>query len=187
MGLSRNHFQLNNGRSPVRSRLRSFSSRRSTHPSTILIDQSPWRPTIARDAGGRWSVPASPRPGNGHVKPSGGPVIRPSPTSHATPVPSVRTGGVGIHPQSNAGLWRIVHLVLPGVKLLVRVRRVGGGDPQLSGYQPSGLAIPEHQPSGLAIAMVETLRHRSDGIRNAVSASTRGRPRRRRAGRRRQT
>jgi hypothetical protein len=83
------------------------ASMRSTHPFVILIGRSPWRPTIARDAGGRWSVPASPRPGNGHVKPSGGPVIRPPPTSHATPVPSVRTGGVGIHPQSNAGLWRV--------------------------------------------------------------------------------
>lgn len=32
MGLSRNHFQLNSGRSPVRSRLRSFSSRRFNSP-----------------------------------------------------------------------------------------------------------------------------------------------------------
>ena len=57
MGLSRNHFQLNSGRSPVRSQLRPFSSRGgSTHPSRILIGRSPWRPTIARDAGGRWSV-----------------------------------------------------------------------------------------------------------------------------------
>jgi hypothetical protein len=32
MGLSRNHFQLNSGRSPVRSQLRSFSSRRFNSP-----------------------------------------------------------------------------------------------------------------------------------------------------------
>ena len=42
-----------------------------------------------------------------------------------------------------------VQLVLPGVRLVVGVRRVGGGDPLSS----------EYQPSGLAIAMVETLRH----------------------------
>ena len=40
-------------------------------------------------------------------------------------------------------------MVLPAVELVVRVRRVGGGDPPWS----------EYQPSGLAIARVETLRH----------------------------
>jgi hypothetical protein len=40
-------------------------------------------------------------------------------------------------------------VVLPAVELVVRVRRVGGGDPPWS----------EYQPSGLAIARVETLRH----------------------------
>ena len=56
-------------------------------------------------------------------------------------VPSVRTGRVGIHPQSNAGVVEKVQLVLPGVRLVVRVRSVGGGDPPSSEYQPSGLAI----------------------------------------------
>jgi hypothetical protein len=37
----------------------------------------------------------------------GAPVIRRSPTSHATAFLQSVLGGVGIHPQSNAGLWRI--------------------------------------------------------------------------------
>ena len=57
-----------------------------------------------------------------------GPVIRPSPASRNS-VPSAPTGGVGIHPQANAGLVENV-AVGTGRKLLVPVRRVGGGDPQ---------------------------------------------------------
>ena len=107
MGLFRNHFQLNSARSPVRSRLRPFSSTRSTHPSRILIGRSPWRPSIARDAGGRWSVAASPRPGNVRVKRFGGPVMRPSPTSHATAfLQSVQGESESIHSRT-LGLWRM--------------------------------------------------------------------------------
>ena len=108
---------------------------------TILIGRSPWRPTIARDAGGRWSVAASPRPADVRVKPSGCPGHPPVTNVACNCVPSVRTGGVGIHPQSNAGVVENVQLVLPGVRLVVRVRCVGGGDPPSSEYQPSGLAI----------------------------------------------
>src|SRR6185503_3834086 len=79
----------------------------------------------------------------------GAPVIRPSPPSHATAFLPVRAGGVGIHPQSHAGVVENRQVVLPAVELVVRVRRVGGGDPPWS----------EYQPSGLAIARVETLRH----------------------------
>jgi Periplasmic binding protein-like domain len=58
-----------------------------------------------------------------------GPVIRPSPTSHAISFLQSPTGEVGIHPQSNAGLVENV-VVGTGWKLLARVRRVGGGDRQ---------------------------------------------------------
>jgi hypothetical protein len=121
MGLFRNHFQLNSARSPVRSRLRPFSSTRSTHPSTILIGRSPWKPIIARDACGRWSVagltsawrcPCQAFWWSGHA---------PVTNVAGNCVPSVRTGRVGIHPQSNAGVVENVQLVLPGVRLVVRV------------------------------------------------------------------
>src|SRR6478672_3450789 len=91
----------------------------------------------------------SPRPGDVRVKRFGGPVMRPSPTSQATAfLQSVLGESESIHSRT-LGLWRMCSLVLPGVRLVVRVRRVGGGDPLSS----------EYQPSGLAIAMVETLRH----------------------------
>ena len=79
MGLSRNHFQLNSGRSPVRSRLRSFSSRRFNPPFCDLD----WPVPVATD--NRWRCGRSlvrcglTRPGDVGVKPSGGPVIRPPP------------------------------------------------------------------------------------------------------------
>src|SRR6478672_8516462 len=165
MGLFRNHFQLNSARSPVRSRLRPFSSTRSTHPSTILIGRSPWKPIIARDACGRWSVagltsawrcPCQAFWWSGHA---------PVTNVAGNCVPSVRTGRVGIHPQSNAGLVENVQLVLPGVRLVVGVRRVGGGDPMSS----------EYQPSGLAIAMVETLQRvvgRGGGLGAAANVAS---------------
>ena len=59
----------------------------------------------------------------------GGPVIRPSPPSQATPfLQSVLGESESIHSRT-LGLVENVHLVLPGVELLVRVRCVGGGDP----------------------------------------------------------
>jgi len=125
------------------------ASTRSTHPSRILIGRSPWRPSIARDAGGRWSVAASPRPGNVRVKPSG--------CSGHPPVTTVARNCVPTSPcwgsrnPSTVARWGCGdrQVVLPAVELVVRVRRVGGGDPPWS----------EYQPSGLAIARVETLRH----------------------------
>jgi hypothetical protein len=185
MGLSRNHFQLKSGTSPVRSR-----------PATHQCGQ---RTLCDLD----WPVPMETdnrsRCGRSLVR-SGLTSARKWPCqafwwSGHPPATNVARNSRSFSPYWGSRnpstverrLVESVHLVLPGVKLLVRVRRVGGGDPQLSGYQPSGLAIPEHQPSGLAIAMVGRLRHGSDAICNAVSASMRGRPRRRRAGRRRQT
>jgi hypothetical protein len=58
-----------------------------------LIGRSPWRPTIARDAGGRWSVAASPRPGDVDVKPSGCSGHPPVTNVACNCVPAVRTGG----------------------------------------------------------------------------------------------
>src|SRR6478672_13914178 len=165
MGLFRNHFQLNSARSPVRSRLRSFSSTRSTHPSTVLIGRSPWKPIIARDAGGRWSVAGLTSAWRFRVKRFGGPVMRPSPTSHATAfLQSVLGESESIHSRT-LGLWRMCSLVLPGVRLVVGVRRVGGGDPLSS----------EYQPSGLAIAMVETLQRvvgRGGGLGAAANVAS---------------
>ena len=145
----RNHFQLNSGTSPVRSRLRSFSSRRVNSPVYDLDWPAPVE-TENRSRCGRSLVRCGAHLGlgcpcqafwwSGHA---------PVTNVACNCVPSVRTGRVGIHPQPNAGLVENVQLVLPGVRLVVGVRRVGGGDPLSS----------EYQPSGLAIAMVETLRH----------------------------
>ena len=138
------------GRSPVRSQLRPFSSTRSTHPSAILIGRSPLRPTIARDAGGRWSVPASPRPGDVHVKPFGWSGHPPVTNVARNCVPSVRTGGVGIHPQSNAGACGESAFGAAGCGAL--------GSGSMCRWRRSA-GSPNTSLPGLAIAMVGTLRH----------------------------
>lgn len=162
MGLSRNHFQLNSGSSPVRSQLRPFPSRRVNSPFYDLDWPVPMRPTIARDAGGRWSVPASPRPGNVNVKPSGWSGHPPVTNVACNCIPSVRTSGVGIHPQSHAGLVENLHLVRRSAVVRIPAFRAGDRDGRNAATRGR------------------------NGIRNAVSGATRRRPRRR-AGRRRQT
>ena len=108
MGLSRNHFQLNSGRSPVRSRLRPFSSRRVNSPVYDLD----WPVPVETDNRSR-CVRSLVRCG-AHLGLEmsvssllGGPVIRPSPTSHATAfLQSVLVESESIHSRT-LGLWRM--------------------------------------------------------------------------------
>jgi hypothetical protein len=83
-----------------------------------------------------WKLPGQPFCWSGHPSVTG--VARNS-------VPSVPTGGVGIHPQSNAGLVENV-AVGTGWNLLVRVRRVGGRSavvrpPSLPGGRSPGSCV----------------------------------------------
>ena len=176
MGLFRNHFQLNSARSPVRSRLRPFSSTRSTHPSTILIGRSPWRPTIARDAGGRWSVAASPRPADVRVKPSG--------CSGHPPVTNVARNSRSFSPYwwsrnpSTLARWAC------GESAVGAAGCVAFGSGSMCRWRRSAVVrIPAFRAGDRD---GRNAAKGSDGIRNAMSGATRRRPRRR-ARRRRQT
>ena len=106
----------------------------------------------------------------------GAPVIRPSPPSHATAFLPVRAGGVGIHPQSHAGVVEIGRWCCRlwsswfGFDVSVAaIRR--GPNTSLPGWRSRGSKRCDT---------------RSERLRRPVSGAPRRRPRRR-ARRRRQT
>ena len=122
-------------------------------------------------------VAASPRPGDVRVKRSGWFGHPPVTNVACNCVPSVRSGGVGIHPQSNAGLVENLHFGAAGC--------VAFGSGSMCRWRRSAVVrIPAFRAGDRDGRNAATPGR--NGIRNAGSGATRRRPRRR-ARRRRQT